>query len=48
MLHRVKEEINNLDTITSTKANLIGDILCRDCFLKHVILAQIEGRIHVT
>ena len=30
------------------KANMIGHIACRDCFLKHVIEGKIEERIEVT
>jgi hypothetical protein len=37
ILRRVKEERNILYTIKSRKANWIGDILRRNCHLKHVI-----------
>jgi hypothetical protein len=37
VLHRVKEERNNLHTIKRRKANWIGHILRRKCLLKHVI-----------
>jgi hypothetical protein len=30
------------------KSNFIGNILCRNCLLKHVIEGKIEGRIEVT
>jgi hypothetical protein len=44
VLHRVKEERNILHTIYIRKANWIGHILYRNCFLKHVI----EGKVEVT
>jgi hypothetical protein len=47
-LHRVKEERNILHTITRRKANWIGHILRRNCFLKHVIKGKLEGRIEMT
>jgi hypothetical protein len=45
VLHRVKEEINIVQTIKRRKANWIGHILHRNCFLKHVIEGKIEGMI---
>jgi hypothetical protein len=48
VLHRVKEERNNLHTIKRTKANWIGHILRRNCLLKHVIEGKLEGRIEMT
>jgi hypothetical protein len=30
------------------KANWIGDILCGNCFLKHVIGGKTKGRIEMT
>jgi hypothetical protein len=47
ILHRVGER-NILQTIQRRKANWIGNILCRDCLLKHIIEGKIEGRIEVT
>jgi hypothetical protein len=44
ILHRVKEERNILHTIKRRKANWIGDILHRNCLLKHMT----EGRIEMT
>jgi hypothetical protein len=44
VLHRVKER-NIVHTIKRRKANWIGDILRRNCVLKHVIEGNIEGRI---
>jgi hypothetical protein len=44
VLHRVKEDRNMVPAIYSRKANWIGHILRRNCFLKHVT----EGRIGVT
>jgi hypothetical protein len=48
VLHRVKEERNVLQTIKRRKANWIGHILRRNCFLKHVIEGKIERSIEVT
>ena len=42
---RVKEERNILHRIKKRKAKWIGHILRRNCLLKHVIEAKIEGRI---
>jgi hypothetical protein len=43
VFHRVKEEGNVLYTIDRRKANWIGHILRRNCFLKHVNEGKIEG-----
>jgi hypothetical protein len=48
VLHKVKEERNNLRTIKRRKANWIGYILRRNCLLKHVIKEKLEGRTEVT
>jgi hypothetical protein len=48
VLHRTKEERNILKTIKRRKANWIGDILRRNCLLKHVLEGKIEGRTEVT
>jgi hypothetical protein len=48
VLNRVKEDRNILHTIKRRKANWIGHILRKNCFLKHVIEGKIEGRIEVT
>jgi hypothetical protein len=45
VLHRVKEERNILHTLQIRKANWIGHILRRNCFLKHVIEGKIEENI---
>jgi hypothetical protein len=37
ILHRVKEERISLHEIRKRKANWIGDVLRRNCLLKHVI-----------
>ena len=37
VLHRVKKDRNILHTLKRRKANWIGHILCRNCFLKHFI-----------
>jgi hypothetical protein len=44
VLHRVKEERNILRTMKRRKANWIGHILRRNCFLNHVIEGKLEGR----
>jgi hypothetical protein len=44
VLHRVKEERNIVHTIKRRKANWIGHILRRNCFLKHVIEGKLEVR----
>jgi len=44
VLVRVEEDMNILHTMKWRKANWIGHILRRNCFLKHVI----EGKIEVT
>ena len=41
---RVKEEKNMLQTIRIRKANWIGQILCRNCLLKHILEGKIAGR----
>jgi hypothetical protein len=48
LLHRVKEERNILHTIKRRKANWTGDILRRNCLLKHMIEVKLEGRIEMT
>jgi hypothetical protein len=48
VLHRVKEERNIVHTIKRRKANWIGDILRRNCLLKHVIEGKVKGRIAMT
>ena len=45
VLHRVKKEINIIQTIKRRKANWIGHILHKNCFLKHVTGGKIEGMI---
>jgi hypothetical protein len=48
VLHRVNKIKNILHTVKRRKANLIGHILHRNCFLKHIIEGKIEGGINVT
>jgi len=45
VLQRVKEERNILPRVKRRKANWFGDILRRNCVLKHVIEGKIEGRV---
>jgi len=47
-LQRVKEERNILRTIKRREVNLIGDMLCWNGLLKHVVEGKVEGRIEVT
>jgi hypothetical protein len=48
VLQRDKEKRSILQAIKRRVANWIGQILRRNCFLKHVIEGKIEGRIEVT
>ena len=44
VLQRVKEGRNILHTVKRRKANWIGQILRRNCLLKHVIGGKIRGK----
>jgi len=48
VLLRVKEQRNILHEIGKRKANWIGHILRRNCFLQRVIEGKIKGGIEVT
>ena len=48
VLLRVKEQRNILHEIRKRKANCIGHILRRNCFLQRVIEGKIKGGIEVT
>ena len=48
VLLRVKEQRNILHKISKRKANWIGHILRRNCFLQWVIEGKIKGGIEVT
>ena len=48
VLLRVKEKRNILQTVNRRKGNWIGQVLCRNCLLKHVIAGKVERRINVT
>jgi hypothetical protein len=48
ILLTVKEQRNILHEISKRKANWIGHILRRNCFLQWVIEGKIKGRIEVT
>ena len=48
VLLRVKEQRNILHEIRKRKANWIGHILRRNCFLQRVIERKIQGGIEVT
>jgi len=46
MLHRAKWERNVVRTV-KRRAKWIGDILCRNCLLRHVIEGKMKGRLEV-
>ena len=48
VLLRVNEQRNNLHEIGKRKANWIGHILRRNCFLQRAIEGKIRGGIEVT
>jgi hypothetical protein len=48
VLLRVKEQTNTLHEIRKRKANLIGQILRRNCLLQQVIEGKIKEGIEVT
>jgi hypothetical protein len=48
MLQRVKEQKTILPTVKIKKANWIGDILRRNCLLKHFIEGKIKRTVEVT
>ena len=48
MLLRANEQRNILHEIRKRKANRIGHILRRNCFLKQVIEGKIKGEMEVT
>jgi hypothetical protein len=48
VLFRVKEQRNILHEISKRKANWIGQIVSRDCFLRQVIEGKIKGGVEVT
>jgi hypothetical protein len=45
ILHGAGEERNILHIVKRRKANWIGHILCRNCFIKHVTERKTEGKI---
>jgi hypothetical protein len=47
VLHTVKVERNILHTIKRRKAIWIGQILRRNCILKHVIEGKLQGKIQM-
>ena len=48
VLHTAREKRNILHSVKRRKADWLGDILHRNCRLKHVIEGRIEGEIEVT
>jgi hypothetical protein len=47
-LHGVKKGRTIPHTVKRRKSNWTGNILCRNCLLKHVIEGKLEGKIEVT
>ena len=47
MLIRAKNERNIFQTIKRRNGKWIGQILCRNCLIRHFIEGQIEGRMEV-
>jgi hypothetical protein len=47
-LHKFKEDRNILHTIKRRKADWIGHISRRNCFLKYVLEGKLEGRVEKT
>jgi len=45
VLHRLKREMNVLQTAKRRKANLIGHVLCRNCLSEHFIAGKVEGKV---
>jgi len=48
LLHRVKVERNNLQTMKRRGANWIGGLMHRNCFIEHVIEGKTERSLEVT
>jgi hypothetical protein len=48
VLHTTREKRNILHSVKRRKADWLGNILHRNCLLKHVIEGRIEGEIEVT
>ena len=48
VMHRVRKERNKVHKVKRRKADCIGHILRRNCFLKQVIEDNIGGRVEVT
>jgi hypothetical protein len=48
VLQRVKDERNIVHTVTNTKPNWIGHILCRKCFMIYAIEGKKQGGTEVT
>ena len=47
VLHKVKEDRIIIHTIKTRIVNWFGHLLRRNCFLKHVIEGEIDGRMGV-
>jgi hypothetical protein len=47
VFYRITQKRNILRTIKRRKASWIGHILCRNCFLKHIIEGNIKERMKV-
>jgi hypothetical protein len=47
VLRRVREERNIFCIVKRSKANWVGNILCRNWFLKQIIEGKVEGRMEM-
>jgi hypothetical protein len=47
VLHRAKEKTDIIQTIKRRKANCIGHILHRNCFVKHTTEGKIKGMLNM-
>jgi hypothetical protein len=48
VLYRIKEERKIVHAVTNRRANWIGHMLHRNCFLKHVTEGKTEGKLEGT
>jgi hypothetical protein len=43
VVHKVKDESNTLQIVKRRQANWVGDLVHKNCHVKHVIGGKIEG-----
>ena len=48
VINTIKDDRHIQLTTNGTKANWIGQVLCINCLIKHVIEGKVEGRMRVT